>query len=1096
MPTRLYRFAEGVLEAAWLAAVIVVPVFFNIYSSRIFEPDKIALLRTIALVVIAAWMVKIIEGGGIDWNVLPREKKLLQTIWNIPLLIPILALALVYILATIFSINPRVSLWGSYQRMQGTYTTLSYIVIFLSMLANLRKRVQVERMIGVVIISSLPVSLYGVLQHFGIDPIPWGGDVTRRIAANMGNSIFVAAYLILVFPLTFMRIVDSFEALMDERGSQIPNFSRSTGYVFIASLQVIALYYTGSRGPWLGWGISLVFIWLGLSLIWRARWLTISGVVIAISAVVFLVLLNIPNGPLENLRSRSEFGRLGELLDAESRTGRVRTLIWSGAAELIQPHEPLEYPDGRKDPFNFMRPLIGYGPESMYVAYNRFYPPELTQVEKRNASPDRSHNETWDSVIITGVLGLIAYLTLFGLVIYYGLKWLNLINSRKQRNIFIGLYILGGFLSSIIFIYWEGIKFLGVALPFGMIVGVLIYLILISLFSKTKAFDNKEKKLRAYFLLGLLAALMAHFVEINFGIAIVATRIYFWVYAALLVLIGWVFPYHGIFFSSNDQEQVDSNPSKIDENIANSQSAARQKRKLKSRRRKNSPDSFMRLFFNDRPFWLHEAIIIGLIMAVLLVTLGFDLITNPSRSQTATEILWNSFTRLGNSSDHSSSGILTLLLTSWIFGVLLMASESSQLRIASVHEQVRDWIKTILVALAISIIFAFAFWIWHAESLAALSRVAPQSLRDVLLQVRQSEGLLTSYYIGLFILIFILAFAIPNNWSQQRARYQVFSSLIAIISIAGAFGIASYTNLRVIQADIAFKTADIFSNSKTWPVAIEIYNHANDLAPAEDYYYLFLGRAYLEQAKLMDDLEEREKLIAQAADDLKSAQKINPLNTDHTANIARLHSLWSSYTDDPVLKQERVLASNDYFSKAVNLSPNNARLWDEWAVLLMNLMNQPEEGYEKLQIALEIDPHYDWTYGLIGDYFSRYASALSEDDSDKEDAYTEAGNYYQKAIELAGSLNDSQKYGYAVALGGVDSELGNVQEAIDAYELALITYPNTPDRYKIELALVRLYLLNGDESNAIEKALAAIDFAPEEQRQSVQDYLSQLGIQP
>ena len=47
LSTKLSRYAEGVMEAAWLAAVIVVPVFFNVYSSRIFEPDKITLLRTI-----------------------------------------------------------------------------------------------------------------------------------------------------------------------------------------------------------------------------------------------------------------------------------------------------------------------------------------------------------------------------------------------------------------------------------------------------------------------------------------------------------------------------------------------------------------------------------------------------------------------------------------------------------------------------------------------------------------------------------------------------------------------------------------------------------------------------------------------------------------------------------------------------------------------------------------------------------------------------------------------------------------------------------------------------------------------------------------
>jgi hypothetical protein len=40
--TKLSRFCDGIMEAAWLAALIVVPLFFDVYSSRIFEPDKIA----------------------------------------------------------------------------------------------------------------------------------------------------------------------------------------------------------------------------------------------------------------------------------------------------------------------------------------------------------------------------------------------------------------------------------------------------------------------------------------------------------------------------------------------------------------------------------------------------------------------------------------------------------------------------------------------------------------------------------------------------------------------------------------------------------------------------------------------------------------------------------------------------------------------------------------------------------------------------------------------------------------------------------------------------------------------------------------------
>jgi hypothetical protein len=46
----------------------------------------------------------------------------------------------------------------------------------------------------------------------------------------------------------------------------------------------------------------------------------------------------------------------------------------------------------------------------MWVAFNRFYPPELAHYEARNASPDRSHNETFDSLVRTGLLGFAAQL--------------------------------------------------------------------------------------------------------------------------------------------------------------------------------------------------------------------------------------------------------------------------------------------------------------------------------------------------------------------------------------------------------------------------------------------------------------------------------------------------------------------------------------------------------------------------------------------------------------------------------------------------------------------------------------------------------------
>ena len=1115
MPTKLSRYAEGVMEAAWLAAIIVVPVFFNVYSSRIFEPDKITLLRSLGLIILAAWLVKLIEQGGARWEHIPHDgngvKATLQSLVHIPLIGPVLALAFVYILATIFSVTPSTSLWGSYQRLQGTYTTLSYLIIFFAMVANLRQREQVERLVGVMILSSLPVSLYGILQHYGADPIPWGGDVSARIAANMGNSIFIAAYLIMVFPLTLLRVVESFEALMADPGVEKPgtnthstgnhaaHFIRATGYVFILALQVIALYFSGSRGPWLGWGASLVLLWLGLSLLWRKRGMTFAGIVLALLAAGFLITLNIPNGPLEGLRSRPEFGRLGQLLDAESRTGRVRTLIWKGASELVQPHTPLDYPDGRRDSFNILRPLIGYGPESMYVAYNRFYQPELTQVEKRNASPDRAHNETWDSLAITGLLGLLAYLALFGAVIYNGLKWLGLVPGVKWRNLFLTLYILGGVLTGAIFSIWKGVSYLGVALPFGMTLGVILYLIMVSLTLRLEAFASLQEKLRAYLQLGLVAAVIAHFVEINFGIAIASTRTYFWVSTALLLLVGYILP---LYSDQAPIKAIDSENNVLVNESTNRADARGQSRKKRPASRSGTRSAAHSNALNFSRWlvpWLRQSVLIGLLVGVILMTLGYLYISNLSRSQHAVALIWNSLTSLIGKDTRSSYGLLALVLTTWIIGSLLLVAEVNRFPTDSRNQSGPSsvWGKMILVSLGVSLLVAMIFWLWHAGGLAALNRSAANTLDQVMAQVVSSEHILTRYYIYLLFLILVLGFITPSYWPVSSLRWQAFSLAAAAAVFLAAVGIAAYSNLRVIQADISFKTGDLFARPGNWPVAIEIYDRARDMAPNEDYYYLFLGRAYLEQAKSLQNAAERERLIAQAAQDLLEAQRINPLNTDHTANLARLHSLWTTFTDDPTLQQQRAELADKYFAQATSLSPNNARLWDEWAVHKLNVMIDPQGGFHLLQRALEIDPYYDWTYALIADYLARFASNEPEITPEvRQEILRQSIDYYAQALDRADPYNTQSRYSYLIAYGGLLVQLGLVDDGIMTYEQAMQLWPDHPEGWRLTGALAQLYSQIGQTEKALDYARQALANAPEGQRDQLEGLIQQLGGTP
>ena len=59
--TKLSAFCDNILEMGWTLAVVITPLFFNVYSSRVFEPDKLTTLRTLALIMAAVWLVKLVE---------------------------------------------------------------------------------------------------------------------------------------------------------------------------------------------------------------------------------------------------------------------------------------------------------------------------------------------------------------------------------------------------------------------------------------------------------------------------------------------------------------------------------------------------------------------------------------------------------------------------------------------------------------------------------------------------------------------------------------------------------------------------------------------------------------------------------------------------------------------------------------------------------------------------------------------------------------------------------------------------------------------------------------------------------------------------
>jgi hypothetical protein len=343
-------------------------------------------------------------------------------------------------------------------------------------------------------------------------------------------------------------------------------------------------------------------------------------------------------------------------------------------------------------------------------------------------------------------------------------------------------------------------------------------------------------------LLGLLAAIVSHFVEINFGIAIAVTRTYFWVYTALLLLIGYLYPLIAGFerISQNGRDTVlvsdeissdrsfsQQFPDKSEneyKNISNDMGINHKKDRVSSKKKKRrvskyQPKSNVLISSN----WLNEAVIAGFIIAILLSTLAYDMISNAQGAKSAFDILWNSIVRLRNSSLENSYGVLVLLLVSWLTAAVIMTSETIISLEEKAGQYAQNWGKVFGTILLISSSLAVIFWVWHASGMAALARSTVNTLDGILRQVQNSEGILTKYYIYLLLLIFGLALFVPENWPKKSTRRKGFSIIGALVAFTVVFVVANITNIRVIQADIAFKTAESFTRSNTWPVAISIY---------------------------------------------------------------------------------------------------------------------------------------------------------------------------------------------------------------------------------------------------------------------------------
>jgi len=122
-----------------LFALSFAPYFFNVESAQHFEADKALGVRLLAIAALAVEAMRVARRpanlDGVRGTLLAAIRRGARR----PMIVGVALLVGSLLLSSAFSVAPRFSWWGSYERRQDALTVLSYVTLFAVTAARLRR---------------------------------------------------------------------------------------------------------------------------------------------------------------------------------------------------------------------------------------------------------------------------------------------------------------------------------------------------------------------------------------------------------------------------------------------------------------------------------------------------------------------------------------------------------------------------------------------------------------------------------------------------------------------------------------------------------------------------------------------------------------------------------------------------------------------------------------------------------------------------------------------------------------------------------------------------------------------------------------------
>jgi len=303
--------------------------------------------------------------------------------------------------ANVFGANFSRSFWSNYERMEG-FVTILHLLGYFVVLGSVMNRKLWDYFINTSVGASAVMGIYGIFQLSGALTINQGGV---RVDGTFGNATYLAVYMLFhIFLTTFL--------LIRHRGASWVKLM----YGAVIIIQGYILFQTATRGAILGL-VGGVFLAALLIAIFERNRLrlrkTAVGVVIITIVIVsgFFVVRN-----TQLVEQSLSLKRIADI-SLEDKTTQSRFIIWGMALE------------GFKESH-----MLGWGQENFNLIFNKYYKPELFTQEQWF---DRAHSVFLDWLTAGGILGLLAYLSIFTASIF--LIWRRSSFDTTERSIITGL---------------------------------------------------------------------------------------------------------------------------------------------------------------------------------------------------------------------------------------------------------------------------------------------------------------------------------------------------------------------------------------------------------------------------------------------------------------------------------------------------------------------------------------------------------------------------------------------------------------------------------------------------------------------------------